>query len=326
MFPRPHRFDREIPLAGTYSILARDPLTGEMGAAVQSHWFSVGSVVIWGEAGLGVVATQSFVNASYGKRGLGCLRRGMLPEDIITKLISDDDGRESRQLAILDRKGRGAVFTGRKCIPSAGHIVGEDHTVQANLMCNDKVWPEMSNAFIGSKGHLAERMLAALDAAEIAGGDIRGRQSAAMLIVKGRSSRRSWEDRTLDLRVDDHPEPLQELRRLLGVHRAYERMNQGDVAMERGRMEEAQGHYRAAEGMFPSNEEMMFWHAVALANNGYGTDAWPLLRDVFLRNRAYLDLAMRLMDMGVLKVDASYLDTLEDQIPKVKDENDYGPR
>jgi uncharacterized Ntn-hydrolase superfamily protein len=325
MFPRPHRFDREIPLAGTYSILARDPATGEMGAAVQSHWFSVGSAVIWGEAGLGVVATQSFVNASYGKRGLGSLRRGILPEDIITKLISEDDERESRQLAILDRKGRGAVFTGCKCIPSAGHIVGEDHTVQANLMCNDKVWPEMSNAFIRSKGHLAERMLAALDAAEIAGGDIRGRQSAAMLIVKGRSSRRSWEDRTLDLRVDDHPEPLQELRRLLGVHRAYEHMNQGDVAMERGRMEEAQGHYRAAEDMFPSNEEMMFWHAVALANNGYGTDAWSLLRNVFLRNRAYLDLAMRLMDMGMLKVEASYLDTLVDQIPKVKDENDHGP-
>lgn len=325
MFPRHHRYDRDLPLAGTYSILARDPLTGELGAAVQSHWFSVGSVVIWGEAGLGVVATQSFVNPAYGRRGLGSLRRGMVPEDIIAKLTSDDDGRESRQVAILDREGRGAAFTGCKCIPSAGHIVGEDHTVQANLMCNDKVWPAMSDAFIASKGHLAERMLAALDAAEIAGGDIRGRQSAAMLIVKGRSSRRPWEDRTLDLRVDDHPEPLQELRRLLGVHHAYERMNQGDLEMEKGRMKEAQGHYQAAEGMFPSNEEMMFWHAVALANNGYGTDAWPLLRNVFLRNRAYIDLAIRLMDMGMLKVEASDLYALVDRTPMVKDENDYGP-
>jgi uncharacterized Ntn-hydrolase superfamily protein len=325
MLQRPHRYDHDLPLAGTYSILARDPLTGEMGAAVQSHWFSVGSVVIWGEAGLGVVATQSFVNPSYGKRGLGSIRKGMLPEEIISKLISGDDGRESRQLAILDREGRGAAYTGCGCIPSAGHIVGEDHTVQANLMCNDKIWPAMSDAFIRSKGHLAVRMLAALDAAEIAGGDIRGRQSAAMLIVKGRSSRRPWEDRTLDLRVDDHPEPLQELRRLLDLHRAYERMNQGDLAMEKGRMEEAQGHYQAAEGLFPSNEEMMFWHAVALANNGYGTDARPLLMNVFLRNSAYIELARRLIEMGMLKVGALDLDGLVDQIPQVKDENDYGP-
>jgi uncharacterized Ntn-hydrolase superfamily protein len=187
------------------------------------------------------------------------------------------------------------------------------------------IWPAMSDAFIRSKGHLAVRMLAALDAAEIAGGDIRGRQSAAMLIVKGRSSRRPWEDRTLDLRVDDHPEPLQELRRLLDLHRAYERMNQGDLAMEKGRMEEAQGHYQAAEGLFPSNEEMMFWHAVALANNGYGTDARPLLMNVFLRNSAYIELARRLIEMGMLKVGALDLDGLVDQIPQVKDENDYGP-
>jgi uncharacterized Ntn-hydrolase superfamily protein len=307
-----HRYHHDLPFACTYSILARDPMTGEIGAAVQSHWFSVGSVVIWGEAGLGVVATQSFVNPSYGRRGLGALRKGIAPEVIISRLTTEDIGRDTRQLAILDRKGRGAAFTGRKCIPSAGHIVGEDHTVQANLMKNDEVWPAMSEAFLRSKGRLAERMLEALDAAERVGGDIRGRQSAAMLIVKGHASRKPWDDRPVDLRVDDHPEPLHELRRLLGVHRAYEHMEQGDIALEKGRMVEAQGHYHAAEAMFPENEEMKFWHAVTLANNDRSMDARPLLRDVFQRNSAYLVLAKRLVILGMLRIDEAVLDDLID--------------
>ena len=157
----PRRFDRADPLAATYSILARDPATGEMGAAVQSHWFSVGTVVIWGEAGLGVVATQSFVNPSFGRRGLGLLRRGRSPAEAVEALISSDPGREVRQLAIMDRDGHAAVHTGARCIPAAGHMIGRDHSVQANMMGDDRVWPAMSEAFLSSEGHLAERMICA---------------------------------------------------------------------------------------------------------------------------------------------------------------------
>ena len=159
--------------------------TGELGAAVQSHWFSVGSVVIWGKAGVGVVATQSFVNPSFGSKGLGLLRRGRSPEGAVQELVDADEGRDMRQLAIMDRAGKGAAYTGKGCIPAAGHIVGKDHTVQANMMGDPKVWPTMSKAFRQAEGPLAERMLQALEAAEAAGGDIRGRQSAAMLVDEG---------------------------------------------------------------------------------------------------------------------------------------------
>ncbi len=276
---------------------------------MQSHWFSVGSVVIWGKAGVGVVATQSFVNPSFGSKGLGLLRRGRSPKGAVQELVDADEGRDMRQLAIMDSAGKGAAYTGKSCIPAAGHIVGKDHTVQANMMGDPKVWPTMSKAFRQAEGPLAERMLQALEAAEAAGGDIRGRQSAAMLVVKGRACRRPWEERTVDLRVDDHQDPVTELKRLLHVHRAYESMNQGDLAMEKGRMEEAEEHYREAEGRFPENEEMVFWHAVAMVNNQRATEGACLLTQVFRRNRRYLELARRISALGLLKMD---LTTIED--------------
>src|SRR4030065_656761 len=172
----------ENPLAHTFSIVARDETTGEMGVAVQSHWFSVGSVVSWGEAGVGVIATQSFVNVSFGIRGLDLLKQGKSPQEVVDELITSDEGREFRQLAVLDTKGNVASFTGKNCIQPAGNIVGDGFSVQANLMSNDKVWPAMAEAFKNSTGPLAERMLIALEAAENAGGDIRGRQSSAFLV------------------------------------------------------------------------------------------------------------------------------------------------
>src|SRR5678815_3218408 len=170
----------------TFSIVARDPATGELGVAVQSHWFSVGPIVPWAEAGLGAVATQSFVDPSYGKNGLELMRAGKSAPDTLKELLEKDEGRDVRQVAMIDAQGRVDAWTGKNDIQAAGHIVGKDYSVQANLMLNDKIWPAMSAAFENTKGDLAERMLAALDAAQAAGGDIRGKQSAALVVVTGK--------------------------------------------------------------------------------------------------------------------------------------------
>src|SRR5262245_23641909 len=216
----------------TFSIVARDPATGDIGVAVQSHWFSVGSVVPWAEAGLGAVATQSFVDPSYGQLGLQLMRAGKSAPDALKALLAGDEARDVRQVAMIDAQGRVAAHTGQKNVPAAGHVVGKNYSVQANLMANDKVWPAMSRAFESTKGDLAERMLAALDAAQEAGGDIRGRQSAALIVVTGKPTGKPWADRVFDLRVDDSAEPLRELRRLVTLQRAYNHMNAGDLAVE----------------------------------------------------------------------------------------------
>jgi uncharacterized Ntn-hydrolase superfamily protein len=298
------------PLAHTFSIVARDSVTGEMGVAVQSHWFNVGSVVSWGEAGIGVVATQSFVNPSFGIRGLELLKQGLSPKEAVNKLISEDEGRDVRQLAILDEKGRVAAYTGKDCIPEAGHIVGNNFSVQANLMLNNKVWPAMAKAFEQSEGPLAERMMSALEAAQKAGGDIRGKQSAAILVVKGISSGKVWEDRLIDLRVEDNPEPIKEIKRVLKVYRAYEHMNAGDLATEKGNMELAMKEYSTAEKMFPDNEEMRFWHAVTLANNGLLKKSIPIFKKLFAENKNWKILTPRLVKVGQLKVNDAELNKI----------------
>lgn len=295
------------PLAHTYSIVAMDSKTGDIGVAVQSHWFSVGTVVAWGEAGVGVVATQSFVNPSFGLGGLALLKEGKSPQEAVDQLLSSDTGKEMRQLAILDVKGRAAAFTGKICIPSAGHIAGENFSVQANLMKNDKVWPAMAEAFKKSDGPLAERLLLALEAAEKAGGDIRGKQSATILVFKGKSSGKIWEDKIVDLRVDDSPAPLKELRRLLKVHRAYEHMNNGDLEVEKGNHQQAMIEYLAAEKMFPENNEMKFWHAVALVNIGKLDESLPLFKEIFKKDNNWKILTPRLIDNGMLKVNKEQL-------------------
>jgi len=307
-------FYSENPLAHTYSIVARDPDTGEMGVAVQSHWFSVGSVVSWAEAGVGAIATQSLVNVSFGPQGLELLKQGMNAQQVLDKLISEDEGRDFRQLAIVDADGNVAAYTGSKCIPDAGHIIGDNFSVQANLMLNDKVWPAMEKAFIEAKGPLAERMIAALEAAQNAGGDIRGKQSAAILVVKGESSGKVWEDRLIDLRVEDHPEPVAELKRLLKVHRAYEHMNKGDLALEKGNMELALKEYSTAEEMFPDNLEMKFWHAVTLASNGKVDDSLPIFKEVFMNDENWKTLTPRLVPIGILTVN-------EDDLQKIMNVN-----
>ena len=241
-------------VAHTFSIVARDAATGEMGVAVQSHWFSVGSVVPWAEAGVGAVATQSLVDPAYGPLGLDLMRAGKTARQALDGLLASDPGRELRQVAMVDAKGAVAVYTGSNCIPAAGHIAGDQFTVQANLMLNDKVWPAMAKAYRETKGDLASRMLAALDAAQSVGGDIRGKQSAAILIVSGKSTGKPWADRLMDLRVEDHPEPLKELRRLVQIRRAYRHMDDGDLATERMRaVPEALGIARRARRVVRQN-------------------------------------------------------------------------
>lgn len=295
-------YSKKEPLAHTYSIVARDTITGEMGVAVQSHWFSVGSIVIWGEAGVGVVATQSFVNPSFGPRGLSLLKNGLTPELAVEALLELDEARDVRQLAILDVDGNVSAFTGNNCIEAAGHIVGDNFSVQANLMDKSTVWPAMAEAFKNAKGNLANRMLIALEAAQNEGGDIRGKQSAAILVVKAKSSGNSWEDKVVDLRIEDHSNPILEMRRLLKIHTAYEYMNKGDLAIEKGNNNQAKSFYMKAQELNPENLEMKFWYAITLLNNGELNEAKSILKEVFQKNAKWKELTPRLVKPKLLTI------------------------
>lgn len=294
----------------TFSIVARDPVTGELGVAVQSHWFSVGSIVPWAESGIGAVATQSFVDPSYGKLGLELMRAGKTAPETLKALLAGDEGRDVRQVAMIDARGNVDAWTGKNDIPAAGQIVGRNFSVQANLMLNDKVWPAMAEAFEKTKGDLADRMLAALDAAQAVGGDIRGRQSAAIIVVTGKPTGLAWKDRTFDLRVDDSPEPLQELRRLVTLQRAYNHMNAGDLAVEHKDNEGALREYSAAEKLVPDNAEMIYWHAVALVNMGRVDESLPLFKKVFQMDRNWVTLTPRLAKVSLLPDDPKLIERI----------------
>jgi len=309
----PQTFFGSEPLAHTYSIVARDPETGEMGVAVQSHWFSVGSIVAWGEAGVGVVATQSFVNPSFGPRGLDLLKKGMTAQEVVELLISTDEGREVRQLAIVDSKGNSFAYTGAKCISEAGHFVGNGYSVQANMMLNNTVWNAMSKTFENTKAPLAERLIAALEAAQNEGGDIRGKQSACLLVVRGDATGNLWEDRLIDLRVEDHSDPVTEIKRLLNVYRAYEHMNKGDLAVEKNDMKLAMDEYNAAMKMFPDNLEMKYWTAVTLANTGELEKSLPMFKEIFSKDINWKELTKRLPVVGLLTVEAENLKLIFEQ-------------
>ena len=291
----------------TYSIVARDPKTGEFGVAVQSHWFAIGPLVPWAEAGVGAVATQSFVDPSYGKLGLDLMRFGRSAPDALKGLLAADENREVRQVAMIDSQGRVSAHTGSRCIPMAGHRVGSGYSVQANLMLNDKVWPAMARAFETSEGDLAERMLVALEAAQAAGGDIRGKQSAALVVVSGKPTAKPWEDHRFDLRVDDHFEPVAELRRLVKLQRAYNLMNEGDLAVERKDHEGALRAYAGAEALVPENAEMIFWHAVALVNMKRVEESLPLFAKVFKMDPNWKTLTPRLVGAGLMPDDQAAL-------------------
>jgi uncharacterized Ntn-hydrolase superfamily protein len=252
----------------TYSIVARDSKTGEFGVAVQSHYFQVGPVVPWAMAGVGAVATQSQVNVSYGPLGLELLKAGYTAQQALNALTTADPLAEVRQCAIVDVSGNVAVHTGAKCIPAAGHRLGDGFSCQANLMEKDTVWDAMADAFETTHAPLAERMMAALEAAEVEGGDIRGRQSAAMLVVSASGTGRSWEDRLIDLRVEDSPEPLIELRRLIRIRAAYAADAEADRLDDVGETAAAGEKRREAFELAPEIVELRFWAGLAKATAG----------------------------------------------------------
>lgn len=291
-------------MAHTFSIVARDPESGRLGVAVQSHWFSVGGLVAWAEAGVGAVATQALVEVSYGPLGLTLMRAGKSAPEALGALLAADEGRDLRQVAVVDAQGRVAAHTGSRCMADAGHEVGEGFSVQANMMASADVWPAMAAAYRSATGDLAERLLAALEAGQAAGGDIRGQQSAAILIVEPVSTGRPWADTWMELRVEDHPQPIAELRRLVQLHRAYQHMNRGDERMGEGLVEEALEEYRAAAALAPQIEEMPFWHAVTLADLGRAEEAAALFRQVFAVNSAWATLLRRLPPAGMLSQEA----------------------
>jgi uncharacterized Ntn-hydrolase superfamily protein len=302
----------------TFSIVARDPATGELGVAVQSHWFSVGSVVTWAEAGVGAVATQSFIDPGYGPRALELLRAGQSATSALGTLLERDEQRDVRQVAVVDATGLVAAHTGSLAIAAAGHRLGAQYAVQANLMANDRVWPAMAEAFERAPGDLADRMMASLEAGQRVGGDIRGRQSAALLIVKPRSTGRPWAgaDRSFDLRVEDHPEPIVELRRLVRLQRAYTRASRGDDFVAEQKIDEALKEYTEAARLAPEIEELPFWQAVTLASVGREADAAPIFRAVFEKNPVWADLVERLPASKILPNDPALIARIRALAPR----------
>jgi uncharacterized Ntn-hydrolase superfamily protein len=298
----PQLYKKSEPYTHTYSIVARDSITGDIGVAVQSHWFSVGSVVTYGKAGVGVVATQSLVNPSYGPKGLVLMEQGLSPQQALDALLANDGGEMYRQVAFLNTKGEVATHTGKLCIDAAGHIQGNNFSVQANMMLNKTVWNAMAKAFEKTSGTLSERLLATLKAAENEKGDIRGKQSAAILIVRGIATGNTWEDTIMDLRVEDHENPIAELERLIRIQNAYDFMNRGDLAMEVGDSKKAEELYLSAQKLFPDNLEMKYWYAINLLNNKEFEKANPILESIFKKDTNWKTLTSRLIKSKLLKI------------------------
>jgi uncharacterized Ntn-hydrolase superfamily protein len=308
----------ELPLTPvtTYSIVARDSVTGQMGVAVQSHYFSVGPIVPWAEAGVGAVATQSLVLVDYGPNGVALMRGGMSAPVALDSLKRADPNPDVRQVAMVDTQGRVAAHTGGKSIPAAGHQVGAQYSVQANLMDKPTVWPAMARAYESAQGDLAERMLQALEAAEKEGGDIRGRQSAAILIVKGTGTGKPWVDRVMDLRVEDHPEPLVELRRLVQLRRAYNASDAGDNAIAAKDPAEALKQYEEAARLAPAVIELQFWAALSMYTNGREDEARAIFRRVFAAERRWAALVPRLAEVDLFPKDAKKIADVVALAPK----------
>jgi len=275
----------------TYSIVARDPVSGELGVAVQSHWFSVGSVVSWARAGVGAVATQSLAEPAYGPRLLERLERGKAPDHALQSLLREDSEAHYRQVAAVGASGAVVAHTGGSCIPYAGDSQGDGFSVQANMMATPDVWPAMARTFEQAEGSLPRRLLAALDAGEVAGGDVRGRQSAALLVVPAEGE--PWRAR-VELRVEDDPEPLGELARLLTLREAYDLAEEADELLGQGRQAEAAGRYRQAAELAPESAELAFWAGLSLVQGGETAAGIAKVRQAIDSHDGWSDLLARL--------------------------------
>lgn len=294
----------------TYSIVARDAANGQLGVAVQSHWFSVGAIVSWAEPGVGAVATQSFVEVSYGPLGLDLMRAGKSADQTLRALLAGDEHTAVRQVAMVDARGNVAVHTGEDAIIEACDRAGDGYSVQANLMLNSTVCDAMAEAYETTQGDLAERLMTALEAAQAEGGDIRGKQSVAILVVSGDREAPAWGGRIFDLRIEDHAEPLKEMRRLLTLARAYNHMNQGDEYMTQGDVEKAVDAYSVAEELVPDSHEMIFWHAATLAGVGRVDEALPLFKRAFDMWPDWRTLVPRLPASGLLPDDPELIERI----------------
>ena len=282
------------PLRATFSIVARDTASGELGVGVQSHWFSVGATVPWAEAGVAAVATQSFADPGYGPRILQRVRSGERGTTALAAAIEADTLRDLRQVLVIDARGNAGVYTGDDCIPHAGHRVGRDHVCAGNLLASGEVWERMSAAFTTTGGSLAARILSALEAGQAAGGDARGSQSAALLVVREVDPEQPWRNRIVDLRVEDHERPIQELRRLLTIHTAYALADSGDGAFARREFATALRHYDEALRLVPENDEILFWRGSMRMGIGDTTGAAADIREAIARNPRWESLIARI--------------------------------
>ena len=295
-------------LAATYSIVARDAKTGELGVAVQSSYFSVGTDVSWAAAGVGAVATQAIVEVAYGPKGLELLARGATAQEALDELVARDPLAALRQVGIVDAEGRTAAHTGSACVSACAHAVGAGYSVQGNMLASDAVWQAMGPAFETAEGDLAERLMLVLEAAERAGGDVRGRQSAALLVVTGARPTHDWEGRSFDLHVEDHPRPLEELRRLLTLRRAYALFQEARRSFGAGDLDGALEMVERARKLQPSDLQFAFWTGVALANSGRPEQARKWLAEAFRDSGVWRELGRRLREAGLYTGDPSLLE------------------
>jgi len=283
----------------TYSIVARDEKTGEMGVAVQSHFFSVGPVVTWARAGVGAVATQAMVDIRYGPLGLELMSGGKSAEEALTALLNADPSSDSRQVAMVDTKGRVAAHTGRRCLPHAGHVTGRGFSCQGNIMRNQRVWGAMKKAFEKNRSlPLAERLVTALEAAEEAGGDVRGKQSSAVLVVSAKPKPNYWEGRLVDLRVEDHAAPVPELRRLLRYQRAYEWANKGDDFLTARDYPKALEAYAKAFALVPEIDELKYWYGIGLLASGEVRKGEEVLKEVIAKDYNWAQVTRGIARVG----------------------------
>lgn len=310
--PGPFPFSGEGPPIATYSIIGVDPDADLIGVAIQSHYFAVGSMAPWAEPGVGAVIIQSIPKMAYdyGVAGLNLMRSGHSSAEALRHLVERDDRKEYRQVAMVDTGSPPSVFTGESCVAEAGHVEGETFCCQANMMENPGVPEAMAKAFCETREELPERLMAALHAAEGKGGDLRGKQSAALIVVRRNPEGHHLADRPYDLRVDDHSDPLVELDRLLHLKSAYHHSMRGDAALVREDFDEALRHYRRSEETAPGQTELYFWRALALLNTGREEDALPLLKELLQRDRKWLMLFERVSDSGLLDKDPALLERL----------------
>jgi uncharacterized Ntn-hydrolase superfamily protein len=298
----------------TYSIVARDVKTGQLGVAVQSHYFSVGSVVTWARAGVGAVATQAMAEVKYGPVGLELMAAGKNARDALDILLKGDSRRETRQVAMVDRRGRVAAHTGSECIPYAGDAAGEGYSCQGNIMRSRRVWTEMGHSFEWNWDMpFPERLIASLEAGERAGGDARGRQSSALLVVDGRRRAAAWQGRLVELRVEDNPEPIKELKRLLRYQRGYEWADKGDSFLSSRRYKDALGAYRKGLELVPEVRELRYWVGISMLKTRDKEKGLRMLRGVFREEPEWAEITKRMSKAGTIAIDRESLEKLLSQ-------------